>query len=120
MHARVVKAFHLAPFALFLAVVLVVSLFATMRPAYAAPHRAHVVTLIHSSTQTGETTGWVNVRSGPNTSSTIVTSYAPQTTVTIYASVSGEDVWDGITTWYRVSSSGDAPMYIYSALVTLT
>jgi uncharacterized protein YraI len=42
-----------------------------------------------SPTWTGKTTGWSNVRTGPGTGYGIVTVYAPNTVVTVYATVSG-------------------------------
>lgn len=66
---------------------------------------------------TGHTTAWSNVRTGPSTTYSIVTTYAPNTTVTVYASVSGQVVWGGISTWYRISSLSSSPRYIYGGLV---
>ena len=40
-----------------------------------------------SSTWTGTTTYWANVRTGPSTSYGIATVYAPGTNVTVYATV---------------------------------
>ena len=67
----------------------------------------------------GVTTGWANVRNGPSTGSALVTTYAPNTTVTIYATVSGQTVWSGISTWYRISSPNSAPLFIYGGLMTI-
>lgn len=66
---------------------------------------------------TGETTGWAKVRTGPTTSAPEVTTYAPGTIVTVYATVNGEIVWDGIAQWYRISSLSSAPRYIYGGLI---
>jgi len=70
-----------------------------------------------SSTWTGMTIDWANVRTGPGTNYHVVTTYAPNATVTVFATVSGEVVWDGISNWYRISSLGSSPLYIYSGLV---
>jgi hypothetical protein len=45
-----------------------------------------------------------------------VTTYAPDTGVTVYATVSGQNVW-GSPYWYRISPTTSAPLYIYSPLV---
>src|SRR5438094_9544661 len=73
-----------------------------------------------SSTWTGTTTYWANVRTGPSTSNSIVTAYAPGTNITVYATVSGQVVWGGISNWYRISSLSSSPRYIYSGLVVST
>jgi lipoprotein-anchoring transpeptidase ErfK/SrfK len=73
-----------------------------------------------SSTWTGTTTYWANVRTGPNTSYRIAAVYAPGTNVTVYATVSGQVVWGGISNWYRISSLSSSPRYIYSGLVSAT
>ncbi len=71
------------------------------------------------TTHTGYTTTWVQVRTGPTTRSATIMTDAPGTAVTIYASVPGEIVWGGDPTWYRISSLGSAPRYIYSPLIVL-
>ena len=73
-----------------------------------------------SSTWTGTTTYWANVRTGPSTSYSIAITYAPGTNVTVYATVSGQVVWGGISNWYRISSLSSSPRYIYSGLVSAT
>lgn len=70
-----------------------------------------------ASTWSGMTTDWTNVRTGPGTGYPQVTTYAPNTIVTVYATVSGTIVWDGISNWYRVSSLSSNPLYIYGGLV---
>ncbi len=75
-----------------------------------SPHTAQA-----TSPWTGVTTGWANVRTGPSTGSSLVTTYAPNTQVTVYATVPGQIVWGGIANWYRVSSSGN--LYVYGGLV---
>ena len=73
-----------------------------------------------SATETGLTTGWANVRTEANTSASIDHVDAPNTTVTIYATVSGQIVWNGNSTWYRVSPLNSNPLYIYGGLVTVS
>src|SRR5271157_3227326 len=73
-----------------------------------------------SSTWTGTTTYWANVRTGPGTSYGIAAVDAPGTTVTVYATVSGQVVWGGISNWCRISSLSSSPRYIYGGLVTAT
>jgi uncharacterized protein YraI len=70
-----------------------------------------------STPWTGKTTGWANVRTGPSTSYSIVTTYAPSTSVTVYATVSGQVVWGGISNWYRISSLSSSARYIYGGLI---
>ncbi|HLG65220.1 MAG TPA: L,D-transpeptidase family protein [Ktedonosporobacter sp.] len=70
------------------------------------------------ATRAGKTTGWANVRTGPSTNFSLVRTYAPNTAVTVYATVSGQVVWSGISTWYRISSLSNSPLYIYGGLVT--
>ena len=76
--------------------------------------------LYASSFWTGKTTYWSNVRTGPSTSYTLVTTYAPNTNVTVYASESGQIVWGNISTWYRVSPLSGSALYIYGGLVVST
>src|SRR5260370_28473472 len=73
-----------------------------------------------SATQTGVTTDWANVRTDTNTSAQVDHVEAPNTTVTVYATASGQVVWDGISTWYRVSPLSSNPLYIYGGLVSIT
>src|SRR5260370_34321555 len=73
-----------------------------------------------SSSWTGTTTYWANVRTGPSTSYSVAAVYAPGTTVTVYATVSGQVVWGGISNWYRISSSSSSARYIYGGLVSAT
>ena len=47
-----------------------------------------------SSTWTGTTTYAANIRIGPSTGYSIVAVYAPGTTVTVYATVTGQVVWE--------------------------
>jgi lipoprotein-anchoring transpeptidase ErfK/SrfK len=65
----------------------------------------------------GITTSAANVRAGTNTGAPIVAVYAANTRVTVYATVSGQIVWSGISAWYRVSPLNNAPRYIYGGLV---
>jgi len=71
-------------------------------------------------TQTGYTTGYANVRRGPSTGSALAFTDAPNTNVTIYASVSGQIVWGGISTWYRISNLSSSPLYIYGGLIAFS
>src|SRR5260370_2959493 len=75
---------------------------------------------VASSTWQGATTYSANVRPGPGTSYSIVTVDAPNTSVTVYATVSGQVVWGGISNWYRVSSFTSGPRYIYGGLIAAT
>lgn len=84
----------------------------TVTPSYASTRDLYTV-------QTGQTTSWANVRSAPMTSSSIVMTEPPGTSVTIYDSVPGQVVWSGISTWYRISSLSSAPRYIYAPLIAL-
>jgi len=85
---------------------------------YAATKSTTAVTA--TSTQSGYTTGYARVRTGTNTGSAIVATDAPNTTVTIYASVPGQVVWGGISTWYRISSLSSSPLYVYGGLVAIS
>ncbi|GER87973.1 hypothetical protein KDW_21350 [Dictyobacter vulcani] len=67
----------------------------------------------------GSTTGYTNVRTGATTGAQIVTTYAPYTSVTIYAQVSGQAVWGGNPIWYRISATNAAPRFVYSGLVAV-
>jgi lipoprotein-anchoring transpeptidase ErfK/SrfK len=69
------------------------------------------------SSWAGVTTGSANVRTGPTTSSSVVATYATGTSVTVYATVQGENVWGTTPNWYRISSLSSAPRYIYAGLV---
>lgn len=120
-HLRTIiqKLYRLGPLALLLA------LLWTMHPSAAGvSHAASSVTWTSqtstTATPTGHTTGWANVRTGPGTSYAIVTTYAPNTTVNIYASVTGEIVWSRIANWYRISNLSSSPLYIYGGLVAYT
>ncbi len=75
---------------------------------------------VASATWTGTTTYFANVRTGPSTSYSGVAVDAPGTTVTVYATVSGQVVWGGISSWYRISSLSSSPRFIYGGLVTAT
>jgi lipoprotein-anchoring transpeptidase ErfK/SrfK len=69
-----------------------------------------------ADTWAGTTTGWANVRTGTNTQSSIVTTYAPNKSITVYQTVAGQNVW-GPSDWYRISDLNSSPLYIYSGLV---
>lgn len=66
---------------------------------------------------TGHTIAASNVRTGPGTGYGLVATYPPDTNVTVYASVRGQVVWGGISTWYRISSLSSSPRYIYGGLI---
>ncbi len=72
------------------------------------------------STWTGTTTYETNVRTGPSTSYGITAVYAPGTNVTVYATVSGQVIWGGISNWDRISSLSSSPRYIYGGVVAAT
>ena len=90
--------------------VLLLALFIAFNPFSARTSLAY-------ATWTGTTTGWSNVRTGPTTGSSIAAAYAPNTVVTVYATVSGQIVWGGISNWYRISKFSNSPLYIYGGLV---
>src|SRR5258708_40316113 len=69
------------------------------------------------SSWSGQTINWSNVRTGPGTSFRIVSVYAPNTPVTVFASVSGQIVWGGISPWDPISSLASSPLYISAPLV---
>lgn len=106
MRANLKKVFVLGTLALLVALLLAFVPTLFVRTSFAS-----------TSTWTGHTTGWANVRSGTNTSSAIVSTYAPNTSVTVYATVSGQVVWNGISNWYRISSLSSSPLYIYGGLI---
>jgi len=107
MQENVKRLYYLGLFALLVALVIAFGPFNSGR-AYA------------SSTWQGATTDWANVRTGPATSYSIAAVYAPNTFVTVYATVSGQVVWGGISNWYRISSFSSSPRYIYGGLVVAT
>lgn len=119
MHGTIKKIFYACSFALLLALCLA---FSTSPSSYASTHASltNEAAVTATSTQTGYTTSTANVRSGTNTSSAIVAVDAPNTHVTIYATASGQVVWGGISTWYRVSSLNSSPLYIYGGLVAIS
>lgn len=98
------------PTALFLVVLFAFNPFSSQK-SYAASNIAQ------SSSWSGKTTGTANVRTGPSTGASHIATYGTGTHVTVYASVSGQIVWSGIRTWYRISSLSNAPRYIYGGLV---
>src|SRR5579884_552751 len=108
MQRTVKRLFIVGSMALMLAVLLAFS------PLSARPSQAYS----GASTWTGTTTSWANVRTGPSTGYSVVTVYAPNTQITVYATVSGQAVWSGISNWYRISSLSSSPRYIYAGLVS--
>ena len=105
MQAQIKRFYLLGLFALLLALVIAFNPFAAGSSLAATKSAA--------STWTGRTTDWSNVRTGPGTGYGIVTVYAPNTVVTVYAMVSGPVVWGGISNWYRITSFSSAAEYIY-------
>jgi len=72
-----------------------------------------------ATTSTGVTSDSASVRTATSDSAPIDHVDPPNTTVTIYATVSGQIISDGNSTWYRVSSFSASPLYIYGGdLVT--
>ncbi|HLG78959.1 MAG TPA: L,D-transpeptidase family protein [Ktedonobacteraceae bacterium] len=116
MNKNVKKLSFLTMFALLLAILLALSPTSSVSTAHASSFSRSTA----AGTWTGATTGWANVRSGPTTNSSIVTTDAPNTSVTVYATVSGQIVWGGISNWYRISDANSAPQYIYGGLVNQT
>ncbi|HET8843219.1 MAG TPA: L,D-transpeptidase family protein [Ktedonobacteraceae bacterium] len=108
MRKHLKKLFLLIPLAFFLAFLL------TLSPVTASSSSASTVAA--NATWTGTVLSAANVRAAATTNSTRVATYAAGTKVTVYASVKGQVVWSGISTWYRISSS--SARYIYSGLVT--
>ena len=108
MQAHIKRFYLLGLFAVSLALVIAFTPFAT-GSSLAATKTA--------STWTGKTINWSNVRTGPGTGYGVVTVYAPNTVVTVYATVSGQVVWGGISNWYRITSFSSAAEYIYGGLV---
>ncbi len=107
MRDNIMRFFYLGPLAALLAIVLAFSL--------SSPHLASAAPL--AAPWSGQTTDWANVRTGTNTSASITAVYAPGTTVTVYATLSGQVVWNGISDWDRISTLNSAPLYIYGGLV---
>ncbi len=108
MQARIKRFYLLGLFALLMALVIAFNPFSA-----GISHASAKL----SPTWTGTTTGWSNVRTGPGTGYGIVTVYAPNTVVTVYATVSGQVVWGGISNWYRITSFSSSAGYIYGGLV---
>jgi L,D-transpeptidase catalytic domain/Bacterial SH3 domain len=65
----------------------------------------------------GHTTSQADVRSGPSTSDDLITTYPPNTNVTVYAAVTGEVIGD-TSTWYRISSLNKRAGYINGGFIT--
>jgi len=106
MQARIKRYFLLGLFAVLLALVIALN-----------PLSARTSLATSASTWIGKTTYWSNVRTGPATGYSIVTVYAPNTVVTVYATVTGQVVWGGISNWYRITSLSSAAWYIYGGLI---
>lgn len=108
MQARIKRFYLLGLFALLLALVI------AFNPLSAGTSHAATNS---SPTWAGKTTYWSNVRTGPGTGYGIVTVYAPNTVVTVYATVSGQVVWGGISNWYRITNFSSSAEYVYGGLV---
>ena len=105
MRKKLTRSHFLIPMVLFLAAVSAFSaIMVTATYASAAPW-------------VGVTTSTANVRSGTTTGAHVVATYGANTRVTVYATVSGQVVWSGISAWYRVSALNSAPRYIYGGLI---
>ena len=104
------RIFYLGSVAALLAIILAFSLSSSSRTVSAAA----------TATWSGQTTDWVNVRTGANTSASIAVVDAPGTAVTVYATTSGQAVDGGNATWDRISSLASPPLYVYGELVTAT
>lgn len=117
MRSNAKSLYPLGAVTLLLAFCFMLSLLLSPASSYAATRTAHTTRTITltSSTWTGVTTNWANVRTGPGTNYAISSVDPPNTSVTVYATVTGQVVWGGISNWYRISSSGS--LYIYGGLV---
>ena len=73
-----------------------------------------------STTEMGVTIAWANVRTDTSSSAPIDHVDPPNTAVTIYATVSGQIISGGSSTWYRISSFNTSPLYIYGDLVAVS
>ncbi len=108
MQDTVKRIFYIGPLAALLAIILAFGL--------TAPSRA--IAASTSASWSGLTTDWANVRTGATTSASIIRVDAPGASVTVYATVSGQAVEGGNSTWDRISSPSSSPLYIYGGLVT--
>ena len=100
---------------------LLIALFLALNPLSTSPSYASALDPYTTLTpRTGKTTNWVNVHTGPSTRERVVTVYPPRTPVTIYATVTGQTIWGGISSWYRVSTLSSASLYIYGGLVVVS
>jgi lipoprotein-anchoring transpeptidase ErfK/SrfK len=70
-------------------------------------------------TQSGYTSSSVNVRSAPNTNSTLLTVFPANKHITIYASVTGQAIEDN-PIWYRITALNTTAQYIFSGLAVVT
>ncbi len=116
MHITFKKTCYGISFALLLALFLVF----TRSPTSFAATRVSLKNNVSAAvTQSGYTTSTANVRSAPNTSSTLVMVYPANKHVTVYASVTGQAIYDN-NMWYRVSSLSATPLYVFAGLVVIT
>ena len=116
MHITFKKTCYGISFALLLALFLV---FTRSPTSFAATRVSLKNTASAAVTQSGYTTSSANVRTAPNTSSTLVVVYPANKHVTVYASVSGQAIYDN-NMWYRVSSLSATPLYVFAGLVVIT
>src|SRR5438132_11241811 len=95
----------------------------TFGPFNQAPKYSYASTIqdIHDlyDTQTGYTTTWSSIRTGPTTQSAIVRTDAPGTAVTGCDSGVGRSRWVGISTPYRLSRSSSPPQLLGVATMTM-
>lgn len=70
-----------------------------------------------SGIEMGITSDWANVRTGPSVSSSIDHVDPPNTSLTIYTTVSDQTISDGNSIWYRVSPLSQLPLYVYGSLI---
>jgi lipoprotein-anchoring transpeptidase ErfK/SrfK len=94
-----------------------VTLSASATPSPSATQSTSSIT--PATTSTGVTSDSADVRTATSASAPVDHVDPPNTTVTIYATVSGQIIANGSSTWYRVSSFNASPLYIYGGdLVT--
>ncbi len=117
MYNTIKKLSYAVSLALLLALCFIIS---TSPNSYASTqHVSTAKTVAAAITQTGYLTGTANVRSAPNTTSTLVAVYPANKHVTVYASANGSAIYDNAT-WYRISSLNSRPLYVFSGLVVIT
>lgn len=65
----------------------------------------------------GVITSWANAYARADLDSPVVTTYAPGTHVTVYATIIRRAIWNNTAAWYRVSSLDSVPRYVYGSQV---